>query len=562
HIAEEHPDHQKNRSVVLRTVREDTIGDARPVLYAMWGAVGFVLLIASGNVAHLLLARAARRQQEMALRSALGAGRGRIAVLVLSESLLLAAAGGGLGLLLGNWAVGALARLPGSALPAGTEVSLDLRVFSYALAAGLLAALLAGAAPAWRASRIDLRSALGSARGALGHRDRLRGLLVVAEVALALVVILGAALMVRSLAALQSVETGLDPENVLTLRLPVPEERYADEDLPGVYRRLQDRISGLPGVESAGWIQLLPLQGWGWNGKVAVEGHDPPGDEDPWVEYRVVDGEYFEALGIPLLSGRAFDLTDDAESPGVVTINRTLAELYWPDSDAVGARVGFGGTPENDEDWLRVVGVVDDVQNAGLAQPPRPEMYFPAAQRPTHEMSLVVRTRVEPRSMTEEIRNTVLAVDPIQPIYRVRTMDEVVYRSFARLSFDTLLLGAFAGLALLLAVVGVYSVMSHDVSLRRSEVGLRMALGADRSGVLRLFVGRGLRLALVGAVLGAGVAALATRLLEHRLYGIEATDPITYAAGTVMLVLVAATACAVPAQRAARVQPTEALRED
>ena len=562
-IAEDHPDQQKNRSVVLETLQETTIGDARPVLYALWGAVGFVLLIASGNVAHLLLARSARRRQEMALRSALGAGRQRIAALVLAESLLLATAGGGLGLLLGHWAVGQLARLPGSTLPQGTEVTLDLRVFLYALGAGLLAALLAGAVPAWRASRVDLRSALGSARNALGHRDGLRGLLVVAEVALALVVTLGAALMVRSLAAVQDVETGLDPDHVLTLRVPVPEERYADDEaLSAAFRRLQDRVAGLPGVESAGWIQMLPLQGWGWNGKVTVEGGDPPDEEDPWVEYRVVEGDYFGALDIPLLSGRAFDPTDDAGSPGVVLVNRTLAELYWPGEDPVGERVAFGGTPDDEDDWLRIVGVVGDVQNAGLDQPPRPEMYFSSAQRPLNEMSLVVRTRVEPQTMTEEIRTAILAVDPLQPIYRVQTMDEVVRRSVADRSFDTLLLSVFAGLALLLAIVGVYSVMSHDVSLRRSEVGLRMALGADPGGVLRLFVGRGLRLAALGAVVGTGVAALATRLLENRLYQVEATDPATYVVGASLLVLVAAAACALPALRAARVQPTVALREE
>lgn len=562
-ISEDYPDQQKNRSVVLMTLQENLIGDSRPVLYALWGAVGFVLLIASGNVAHLLLARAARRRQEMALRSALGAGRSRIAVLVLLESLVLATAGGGLGLLLGHWAVGRLARLPGSTLPQGADVALDVRVFGYALAAGLVAAFLAGAVPAWRASRVDLRTALGSSRNALGHRDGLRGLLVVAEVALALVVTLGAALMVRSLAALQDVDTGLDADHVLTLKVPVPEDRYADDEaLSAAFLRLQDRVAGLPGVEAAGWIQNLPLQGWGWNGKVTVEGEDPPDEEDPWVEYRVVEGDYFDALRIPLLSGRAFERSDDDASPRVVMVNRTLADFYWPGRDPVGARVGFGGTPDEEDDWLRIVGVVGDVQNAGLDQAIRPEMYFPSAQGPLNEMSLVVRTRVEPQALSEEIRDAVLAVDPLQPIYLVRTMDEVVSRSVANRTFDTLLLSTFAGLALLLAVVGVYSVMSHDVSLRRSEVGLRMALGADHGGVLRLFVGRGLRLALLGAALGVGTAALATRLLENRLYGIEATDPATYAGGAGVLVLVAAAACALPALRAASVQPTEALREE
>ncbi|MDA8017795.1 MAG: ABC transporter permease [Thermoanaerobaculia bacterium] len=561
-IAEEHPKQQNSRGVVLKTLQENTIGDARPVLYALWGAVGFVLLIASGNVAHLLLARATRRRQEMALRSALGAGRSRIAVLVLIESLLLALAGGGLGLFLGGWAVKLLAQLPGSTLPRGLEISLDLRVFFYALATGLLAAVLAGAIPAWRASRVDLRSALGTARSALGHRDRMRGLLVVAEMALALAVTLGAALMVRSLAALESVETGLDPEKVLTLRVPMPEERYDSETLPGAFRSLQDSISQLPGIESAGWIQMLPFQDWGWNAKVWVAGEEPPNQEDPWVEYRVIEGDYFQVLGIPLLSGRGFGLADDVESTGVVMINRTLAELYWPGRSPLGAQVGFGGAPDSEDGWLRVVGVVGDVQNAGLDRPPRPEMYFPAAQRPLREMSLVVRTRVIPEAMTEEIRQAVLAQDPLQPIYRVRTMDEVVRRSTADRSFDTLLLTVFAGLALLLAVVGVYSVMSHDVGLRRSEVGLRMALGADPGGVLRLFVGRGLRLALLGAVLGAGLASLATRLLESRLYGIEATDPTTYVAGAAVLMMIATAACILPALRAARLQPTDALRDE
>ena len=483
-------------------------------------------------------------------------------VLVLLEALLLVAGGGGLGLLLGSWGVGQLAQMPGSSLPSGTEVSLDLRVFFYALGACLLAAVLAGAVPAWRVSRVDLRSTLGSARSALGTRDRLRGMLVVAEVALALVVTLGAALMVRSMAALNEVETGLDPDHVLTLRVPVPEERYDEEDLPGAFQRLQDRVTALPGVESAGWIQMLPLQGWGWNGKVSVQGQDPPDDEDPWVEYRVIAGDYFKALGIPLLSGRSFGRSDDAESPRVVVINRTLAELYWGDGDPLDARVGFGRTPKSEEDWLRVVGVVGDVQNAGLEEPTHPEMYFPAAQRPTNELSMVVRTRVPPVGLTEEIRSAVMEVDPLQPIYRVQTMDEVVSRSVADRTFDTLLLSVFAALALLLAVVGVYSVMSYDVSLRRSEVGLRMALGADRGGVIGLFLGRGLRLALAGAVVGGLLAALATRLLESRLYGVQATDPTTYATGAAVLLVVAAAACALPAWRAARMEPTQALRDE
>lgn len=561
-LSEQHPSHQENRGVVLKTLQEHTIGDARPVLYALWGAVGFVLLIAGGNVAHLLLARAARRRQEMALRSALGAGRARIAMSVLMESLLLATAGGVLGLLIGSWAVKLLADLPGSSLPPGSEVALNLRVFFYSLTACLFAALLAGAAPAWRASKADLRHTLGSARGGLGHRDRMRGMLVVAEVALALVVTLGALLLVRSLTALQEVETGIESERVLTLRVPVSEELYEEEALPGMFQRLQEGVDRLPGVAAAGWIQMLPFQGWGWNGKVSVEGEGPPDQEDPWVEYRVVAGDYFGALGIPLLSGRGFGATDDSESPGVVMINQTLAELYWPDRDPLGARVGFGGVPENDGDWLQVVGVVGDVQNAGLDQPPRPEMYFAAAQRPTHEMSLVVRTKTSPEDLERDIRSAILAVDPLQPIYRVRTMEDVVHRSLADRSFDTLLLSVFAGLALLLAMVGVYSVMSHDVSLRRSEVGLRMALGADKTKVLRLFVGRGLQLAVLGAILGSIVAALATRLLENRLYGIEATDPATYAGGAVALVLVAAFACMLPALRATGVEPTEALRED
>ena len=569
-LAEEYAGEQANRSVKLMTLQESVIGDARPVILALWGAVGFVLLIASGNVGHLLMARSARRRQEFAVRSALGAGRGQLARRVLLESLVLAATGAVAGLALGRWAVAFLADLPGSSLPASSVVSLDLRVFAYALAASFIAALLAGALPAWSATRVSLRSALGSARSSLGRGDRLRGTLVVAEVALALVVTLGAALMVRSLISLSEVDTGLHSENVLTLRLPVSQELHEEAALPQLYGRFHQSVATLPGVHSAGWINILPLQDWGWNGKVAVAGQDPPGDEDPWVEYRVVAGDYFESMGIPLLGGRVLGPGDDAESPNVVMINQTLAERYWgdaepvgdPTSNSVGARIGFGGVPDTDDGWLLVVGVVGDVRNASLATPTRPEIYFPFAQSPHHEMSLVVSTQMPPETLIEPIRRTILEVDPLQPIYRVRTMRQVLSDHVASRSFDTLLLSVFAGLALLLAIVGVYSVMSHDVSRRRSEIGLRMALGANRHGVVGLFLGRGVRLALAGAACGAVIAALATRLLENRLYGVAATDPATYGAGVAALVLVAAVACAVPALRASQVHPTEALRDD
>jgi len=562
-LEQEYPEFQDQRGISLQVLSESLVERTRPVLLALWGAVGFVLLIACGNVANLLLARAAGRRRELAVRAALGAGRWRLVQQMLIESGLLATAGGAVGLAVGYLAVGYLASLPGTTLPQGQEVAFDFVVLAVCAVAALVSAALSGLVPALRASRINLRDAMqerGSLPSAASHRDPIRSALVAAEVALALVVLIGAGLVLNSFLSLRNIDPGLRTKGVLTLGVPLPETGYeSPEAIVAFYQRLLERLNALPGVESSGMINHLPIQVTGWNGDFCIHGRAPlPPSQRPVANFRRVSGDYFQTLGIPLLAGRFFEPT---EASPVALINQTLARSYWPGEDPVGQRI-IPDPEAPPEDWLTIVGVVGDVKNVGLDRETLGDVYFPFTWSPRREMTVVVRSGVEPTGLAAMVRREVQSIDPRQPVYRVATMKEVVATFLSSWGFNAILFTFFAILALILAMLGVYGVMSYNVSQRTYEIGLRMALGARRGDVLRLIVRQGLVVTALGAAAGIAGAVGLTRFLSSQLYGLEAVDLPTFAVVTLVLFIVALVACALPARRASSVEPVVALHDE
>jgi putative ABC transport system permease protein len=558
-LEQQYPAQQQGRGVTLSLVQEEAVQFVRPALLILLGAVGFVLLIACTNVANLLLARAASRRKEVAIRSALGAGRWRLVRQFLTESVLLSLVGGAAGLVVASWAVRALSTLAASYLSRAGEVSLDWRVVAFTTALSVITGVAAGLAPALHVSRADVQETLkesGNA-GSSARGNWMRSGLAVAEVASALVLLVGAGLLVKSFLRLQQVETGVRPENVLTMRVSLPAARYDTAQKSGLfYRDVLERVSAQPGVEAAGVINMLPLQRYGSNGEIQVEGHNPlPPGRVPLTEYRLASAGYFKALGIPLLSGRLFEAGDERDTARNVVVSQTLVRTFFLEGDAVGKRVKAGGN-----DWLTIVGVVGDVRQSGLTQPSRPELFFPYTAYRGDGMTLVVKGASDPNDLTAAVRKEVQAVDPNQPVYNVRTMQEVIDLSISNSRLNMTLLSVFAGLATLLAVVGIYSVMSYLVTQHTREIGIRMALGARPANILRLVIGQGLLLTLAGVGVGALAAFGLTRLMASLLYGVAGTDPATYALVSALLLLVALAACYVPARRATKVDPLVALR--
>ncbi|HWS54925.1 MAG TPA: ABC transporter permease [Pyrinomonadaceae bacterium] len=558
-LEQQYPDAQTGRGVTLAWVEEEVVRGVRPALLMLLGAVGFVLLIACVNVANLLLARATSRRKEVAIRSALGAGRWRLVRQFLTESVLLALVGGAAGLLVAKWTIQGLLALAGSYQPVTGEVGLDWRVLAFTAALSVLTGMVAGLAPALHVSKADVQETLkesGNA-GSSARGTWLRGSLAVAEVAAALVLLVGAGLLVKSFLRLQQVETGLRPERVVTMRVALPAAKYdTAQKTTAFYREVLERVGALPGVEEAGVINMLPLQRFGSNGEIQVEGREPlPPGRVPLTEYRSASAGYFRALGIPLLAGRIFEPADEAETARSVVVNHALVREFFPGGDALGKRVSAGG-----DTWWTIVGVVGDVRQSGLTQPSRPELFFPYAGRRVDGMTLVARSAGDPAELTAAVRREVRAVDPNQPVYNVRTMEEVIDLSISNRRLNMTLLSVFAGLATLLAVVGIYSVMSYLVTQHTREIGIRMALGARPSNILRLVLGQGLTLTLAGVGLGLLAAFGLTRLMSSLLYGVAGTDPLTYAAVSALLVVVALAACYVPARRATKVDPLVALR--
>ena len=551
--------------LALVSYREQIVGAIRPALLLLAAAVGLVLLIACANVSNLLLARATTREREIALRIALGAGRGGLVRQLLTESLLLAAAGGGLGLLLSAWCVKAIARMDLAKIPRIDEAAVDGRVVAFGLLAALVAGIVFGLVPALQMSRPDLQASLkeGGKSSAGAGRSFARHALVVLEVAVALVVLLGAGLMVESYQRLQKVDPGFKTDNVLTLELFLPVSRYsAPHQWSAFFDQLLERLRNLPGVVAAGAVSAVPLGVVQRLGDVVIEGSPPvPGQPNPSVAWRTNSADYFRAMGIPLRQGRVFDEHDDEHADPVVIVDQTCARRFWPHQDPLGKRLRLSGQ-KAPEVWRTVVGVVGDVKHEGLETVSREQIYVPYQQYPQPFMYLVLHTAADAARTAVPARRAVLGIDKNQAVFRIETMQEKLVRSLAWRRFYTLLLASFALVALVLAVVGVYGVMAYTVTQRTREIGIRMALGAERQAVVRMVVLHALRLAALGVVLGLAAALALLRIAASLLYGVTATDLKTFLGGSLLLTALALLASYLPARRASRVDPVIALRTE
>jgi predicted permease len=575
----------KDETVAVLPLQDDMVGDVRPALLVLVGAVGFVLLIACANVANLLLARAAGRQKEIAIRTALGASRGQIIRQLLSESILLSVVSGGIGFLLGAWGVRVLLALSPGNLPRINDQehivtavnTIDWRVLLFTFGIALLTGVIFGLFPALHVSKMDVNSVLKEASGRSGtslRHNRARSILVTSEMALAVILLAGAALMVRTFMGLRSVHLGFEPKNVLTMQTSLTAGRYdSTAKVEIMVREAVRRMEALPGVQSAAATVMVPAQG-GIDLPFLIEGR-PPANGNKYTDdaqWRYVSPHYFATFQIPLLQGRLFDERDSAKSALVVLINQSLAQKYWPKGDAVGQRIAIGGKllgPDFDEPAREIIGVVGSAQEMRLGQKLMPVMYVPQAQitdaltrlaNSVVPLSWAIRTSMDPSSLSGAIRQQILAVDSQLTASKIRTMDQVLVESTARQNFNMLLLTIFAGLALLLAAIGIYGLMSYSVEQRLQEMGIRLALGARAGDLLRLVIGQGMKLAGIGLVVGLLAAFGLTRVIASLLFGVTATDPITYAAVTLILTAVAFLACFIPARRATRIDPLEALR--
>jgi putative ABC transport system permease protein len=560
------PEESKNRQTVVLSLHERTVGNIRPALLVLFGAVGLVLLIACANFANLLLARMAGRAQELTVRAALGAGRWRLIRQVLVESVVLALLGGLGGLLLGSWGMDALLAVKPENLPRVENVYLDGPVLAFTFFLSLGTGILFGVLPAWQATRVELNSMLNSGgRGATAARSRFRNGLVVAELGLALVLLIGAGLLGKAFWQITSVAPGFNPENVVTVRVDLPKARYELVPAQTQFReQVLENLNSLPGV-SAAMVSEIPLGGNAINHNFIIEGRPPltPGEE-PELYSRSVAGEYFRVLGIPILQGRALTRDDRSDAPLVGVINESMARQYFPEQNPIGARIRWARSDEIQ--WITIVGVAGNVRHFGLANAEEPAVYTPFAQSGQEWKrwsEIVVRSQGTPGpALVSQLKAMVWKVDPAIPVTKVRTMSEVMSISLAAQRFNTFLLGVFATVALLLASVGLYGVLAFSVAQRTREIGIRMALGAQTRDVLRLILRQGLTLSLLGIVAGVCVSLAGTRVLAGFLHGVAPTDPATFAAVALILVAVALVACLVPARRAMRVDPIVALRHE
>ena len=579
-LEQEHPRANSGLGVKLVSLPVQWSEGFRPTLLMLLAAVGFVLLIACANAANLLLARTTVRQKEMAIRAALGASRLRLIRQLLTESLLMALLSGAAGLLLAHWGIDLLNGLiPYTAVNRADEFRLDVSVLGFNLMISLLTGVVFGLAPALRSSRLDLTESLkgegGSApSGARG--GRLRNLLVISEITLAVVLLIGAGLMIRSVLRLHSVDRGLNTDKVLTMQVFLPRAKYpGGRQVASFYQRVLQRIQTLPGVESAGAITYPPLGLISPTVPFIIEGRTSPTPEEaPVAQYAVISPEYFRAVGMPLLAGRQFTEQDADEARGVVVISASMAGRFWPDEDPVGKQIRAQfpemrayWVPESNNLPLTIVGVVGDVKQDGIMGVPQdelnlPQLYLPYLQNPSSIMHLIVRTSSDPMPWAAAVRREVYAVDNDQPVFDVKTMDEVAAESFSRPRVLTFLLGTFAALALVLAAAGIYGVMSYSITQRTHEIGIHMALGAGQRDVLKLIVRQGMTLTLTGVAVGLIAAFAVTRVMSSLLYGVGATDPITFMGVSVLLTGVAFVACYMPARKATKVDPMIALRHE
>ena len=537
----------------------------RSALLVLLGAVGFVLLIACANVANLLLARAAIREKEVAIRLALGAHRWRIVRQLLTESALLGLVGGAVGLLVAKWGLAALLALAPADIPRLGQAIIDVRVLLFTLAVSLVTGLVFGVVPAFQASKPDMNDALkeggrGSTGGGAGIR--VRNLLVVSEIALSLVLLVGAGLLIRSFIRLQQFELGFNPNNLITMRVQLPGSKYREApQISGFYKQLLERIQSVPGVISAGVISDIFLSDTPNSTNFTIEGRPiPTGVESIEVPFDAVSPSYFRVMGIPLLRGREFDDHDVAGAPDVAIINNTFAERFFPGEDPLGKRYVYGTPGPNNTNWITIVGIVGDMRRTGFDRAVRPETFRPESQYADSRLTIVARTSGNPATFAGALRDEVWAIDRDQPVYDMKTMDQTLSEMLSQRRFNMLLLGIFASVALLLAALGIYGVMSYSVTQRTHEIGIRMAMGAQTRDVLNMVVKHSLMLALAGIGVGLIASLALTRLMTSLLYGVSATDPLTFIAIPLVLAGVALGACFVPARRATKVDPMVALR--
>jgi putative ABC transport system permease protein len=559
-LEREYPADNKDKGALAEPLQDVMSEGVRRSLWVLLGAVGFILLIACVNVANLLLARGADRQKEMALRLALGAGRGRIVRQLLSESLLIALLGGAFGSMLGGWMLkGLLALAPGN-IPQLDRVSLNMAVLLFTLVVSALTSVLCGLAPALHAARTDLHKALkeGGRSTAGAARDLTRKTLLVVEVSLALVLLVGAGLLVRSMTRLLSIDPGFNTENLLTMRFNLRSDAYTVPRRQALYDESLARLGTLPGVQGAAITRSLPIDGSDWGSYFNVADKTLQADLSN-AAMTPTSANYFEVMGMRLLKGRAFTAADTAEAPRVAVINETLARRIWPGEDPIGKRL-VPGTPTSQNPWCEVVGVVADVKLEGLEHDTPMQVYLPLHQRPrSPTLWLVVRTTGDPMQAVAAVERTIHAVEKDLPVYSIRSMDQLLGSSLATRRLTLVLLAGFAALALLLAAVGIYGVISYSVRQRTHELGIRMALGAQAGDVLRLILMQGLKLALVGVAIGLTAAFSLTRWMKSLLFEVRPTDPMTFAVIALLLIAVALSACWIPARRAAKVDPMVAL---
>ncbi len=564
-LEQQYPDANTGRVVALSPLYEHLVGSIRRKLFYVLGAVGLVLLIACFNVANLMLARAAARSKEMAIRTALGASRKRVVRQLLTESLLLALIGGGAGLLLALWGIELLISIGPADIPRLNDIGIDGPVLWFTFGATILTGVIFGLAPALKASKPNMNESLkegGRGTSESFSRYSLRNLLVVFQMAITLVLLVSAALLVKSFLKLQQVDPGFAaPENVMTMRISLPSRYEENEQAAAFVKQVTERIESVSGVESVGAITVLPLAGTNTRTSFNIKSRPFPENQEPPAEVRAVTPNYFRAMGVPILKGRAFTEQDVKGKPGAIIINDAMARQYWPDEDPLGQIMSVGvSVSENEPEEWQIVGIVGNVKHFSLDTEPVAEMYVPHAQQPWSFMTLVARSSSDPRSLVAPMRSQVLAVDPDQPVSNIRTMGEVVARSIAEQRFYMLLLSLFAVMALMLAAVGIFGVMSYSVTQRTREIGIRMALGAQTRDVLSYVVGQGITLALIGVGIGLAVALLATQFMTTMLYEVKAFDPVTFAVISLLLVGVALLACYIPARRATKVDPMVALR--
>jgi putative ABC transport system permease protein len=567
-LQEAHPDSNSKVLPSAHLLHEYLVKDLRPSLLALMAAVGFVLLIAAINVVNLLLARGTARQRELVIRASLGAGRGRLIRQMLVESALLGLVGGGLGLMLALWGVDMLAAARPASIPEATSFSVDGQVLGFTLVLSLGVGVLLGLLPALRASQVSLVETLkDTGAGAARFRGRARDALVVAEVALALMLLVGAGLLIRTFVELSRLDMGFKPEGVLTLRMSAPESRFPSADSLRTFpEQVRERLGSMPGVRAATYSSGLPLTDFSQT-SFSVEGQPPPAPgESPLATYFVTASNYFEALGIPLIEGRGFQPTDRQGGAKVIVVDEVLAKHFFPGRSALGERIRFDG-----DNVLEIVGVAKHVTayGPGEDEPARFQFYIPYQQMPDlylpfigRSLNVVIRGEGDPNVLVPGVRREFKAIDPDQALAALKPMDSLVKGALEQRQFILGLVGLFAALALVLASIGIYSVMSYTVALRTREMGIRMALGATGMDVVRLVVGHGVRLAALGVLIGAVAAGVLTRLLGGLLQGVEATDPLTFGATAVVLAGVAVLASWVPARRAVRVDPVQSLRAD